>query len=96
MHPKLIEVFEFQSRTCRGFGSEIYGELFRRCAADLAGGDPGSPLHRILDDWQGDAERDFVQLRLMGGVHSLVLAGRAPALAEHYPSMGCPRISRVL
>jgi len=31
---------------------------------------------------------DAVALRLLGAVHRLVLAGRAPSLARHYPSVG--------
>lgn len=35
--------------------------------------------------WPGDPDADALPLRLMGGLHSLVLSGRAPALAEVYP-----------
>ena len=41
-----------------------------------------------MDDWRGDLARDFVPLRVLGGVHALVLSGEAPGLATHYPSAG--------
>ena len=39
---------------------------------------------RSLDDLNDQA----LALRLLGGVHRLVLSGNAPALAAHYPSVG--------
>src|SRR5438034_5449361 len=35
-----------------------------------------------------DARASALALRFMGAVHRLVLEGRAPALARHYPSAG--------
>ena len=88
MNAELGEAFAIQSRICNGIGSPLYGELLRRCASELSAEDRNSPLWRLLDDWTGDVARDFVPLRVLGGVHALVLAGRAPDLARHYPSAG--------
>ena len=88
MLEKLPLAFELQGRVCRGMGSEFYGELLKRCAEELVHAEPSSPLVRLLDDWRGNLRRDFVPLRVLGGVHSLVLSGEAPRLAGHYPSAG--------
>jgi hypothetical protein len=70
---------------CAEQGSAIYAELCARAAADaeagglfweLAGGFEGHPILAVLP------------LRILGAVHDLVLAGRAPGLAAFYPSAG--------
>lgn len=88
MIEKLPFAFDFQGRVCRGMGSEFYGDLLRCCGEELGRGDAGSPLVRLLDDWRGDLRQDFVPLRVLGGVHALVLSGEVPELAAHYPSAG--------
>lgn len=88
MLEKLPLAFDIQGRVCRGMGSPFYGDLLRHCSEELTRADTSSPLVRLLDDWRGDLARDFVPLRVLGGVHALVLAGEVPALAAHYPSVG--------
>ena len=49
----------------------------------------GSPLYaELLERSTADAPGSALALRLMGAVHLLVLEGRAPSLARHYPSVG--------
>ena len=48
----------------------------------------GGVTAKILDGWQGYPVDGLVATRFIGGVHSLVITGQAPALAEHYPSAG--------
>jgi hypothetical protein len=82
----IVEAFDVQARICRGIGSPLYADLLEHCVADLA--EAASPLARLLEGWTGDLARDFVPLRVLGGVHALVLEGRAPELSSHYPSVG--------
>ncbi|OOK63264.1 hypothetical protein BZL30_9525 [Mycobacterium kansasii] len=63
----------------------MYGELLDLVAADVeAGGLFGS----ILSGHEDDPSRHAVPLRLLGGLHRLVLDGRAPTLRRWYPSTG--------
>ena len=48
----------------------------------------GGPSARILDGHGRDAPDSALALRFMGGVHRLVLEGRAPEFARFYPSTG--------
>jgi hypothetical protein len=88
MLEKLPLAFDIQGRVCRGMGSPLYADLLQHCSEELTRAEASSPLVRLLDDWRGDLARDFVPLRVLGGVHALVLAGQAPGLACHYPSVG--------
>ena len=83
MIDQLPLAFDIQGRVCRGMGSEFYGDLLQCCAEELARADASSPLVRLLDDWRGDLQRDFLALRVLAGVHALVLSGAAPQLAVH-------------
>jgi hypothetical protein len=66
-------------------GSPLYTTILEQAAGDVeAGGPAWDVLARHLLPGRGDA----LALRLMAAVHRLVLAGRAPALARHYPSAG--------
>jgi hypothetical protein len=42
----------------------------------------------VLDGHFDDPGRTALALRMLGGVHALVLTGRAPELAIFYPSAG--------
>jgi hypothetical protein len=42
----------------------------------------------VLEGREGDPPFSALALRFLGAVHRLVLEGRAPALARHYPSAG--------
>jgi hypothetical protein len=74
-----------QARACRTLGSPLYAELLERSAADAEAGGPAWP---VLAGCEADAPGSALALRLMGAVHLLVLKGRAPSLARHYPSVG--------
>jgi hypothetical protein len=83
---ELRDAFALQARFCRGLGSPLSAELLDDCVAQFD--DRRSAVSQLFDDWQGDVTRDVVPLRLLGGVHALALAGRAPELAGHFPSTG--------
>jgi hypothetical protein len=81
----VLEAFRLQAEFCRSFGSPLYARLLARAAEDI---ERGGPVARLLDGWTGNPIPDALVLRLMGGVHRLVLDGAAPELARFYPSAG--------
>lgn len=75
--------FHEQAGHCASLGSSLTARLCRLCGDRLDG--PGDLARRVLD-WPGDptSRADALALRLMGGLHALVLAGKAPDLARAY------------
>jgi hypothetical protein len=81
----LAEVIGRQRRACERNGSPLYVALLDAIAADVAsGGSCAAALRPHESEPLGSA----LTLRFLGAVHWLVLAGRAPGLARHYPSAG--------
>jgi len=80
-----IEMFNHQAAACAELGSPLSAALLHRAAQDLAEGGPCAAAIAGHEDAPGPAA---IALRLLGGVHALVLTGRAPDLAGHYPSAG--------
>lgn len=80
----VVEALRGQARACEKLGSQMYADLMTRAVADPA------PVAAILDERSdgGDPNGAAVVLRLFGAVHRLVLSGRLPQLAGHYPSAG--------
>ena len=66
-------------------GSSMYGDVLQRVAADV---EAGGVFAAILAGHENDSGRLALPLRLLGGLHRLVLDGRAPALRRWYPSAG--------
>lgn len=69
-----------QARACAALGSPLYAALLERVADDVL---EAGPSWSVLGSRQlppGSAPA----LRLLGGVHRIVLEGRAPELAEQY------------
>jgi hypothetical protein len=81
----LPQTLRSQGRFCAGSGSPMYGELFELVAADV---EAGGLFAAILSGREDDPSRLAVPLRLAGGLHRLVLDGRAPQLRRWYPSTG--------
>ena len=79
---------EHQARSCRALGSPLYEVLLGAAAADAAN---GGPVWAVVEDKAADPDGSALALRLMAAVHRLVLRGRAPELAEFYPSAGGSR-----
>ncbi|HEX3908844.1 MAG TPA: DUF2332 domain-containing protein [Mycobacteriales bacterium] len=77
--------FRRQADDCRELGSPLYAGLLDHIAADLEGGGVSSDL---LAEHPADRGDGLLPLRLMGGVHALVLSRQAPELALFYPSVG--------
>ncbi len=85
MDERLDAAFRFQIGGCRVFESELYARLLEHAQQDC---EAGGPCALLLVGWPGDPLRDFLLLRFLGAVHARVLAGEAPELARHYPSVG--------
>jgi hypothetical protein len=75
----------FQAYGCRQLGSPFYATLLESAAADV---EAGGPVSRVLEGFEAESGWSALALRLMGAVHRLVLIGRLPELARHYPSAG--------
>ncbi|WP_035863079.1 DUF2332 domain-containing protein [Kitasatospora cheerisanensis] len=80
-----VAMFQHQAEACAELGSPLSAALLRRAAEDLAAGGPCAAAIAGHEDAPGPSA---VALRLLGAVHALVISGRAPALAAHYPSAG--------
>ncbi|CAN5569757.1 DUF2332 domain-containing protein [soil metagenome] len=63
----------------------MYSVLLRAMAADW---ESGGPVRDICRGWEDAPRGALVQLRLLAGVHRLVLSGRAPALVRYFPNLG--------
>jgi hypothetical protein len=78
-------MLRLQAEWCARLGSPLYGVLCARAADDV---EAGGPVAAVLAGHEDDRPASALALRLMGAIHRLVLAGEAPALARHYPSVG--------
>ena len=87
----LVANLRLQERYCGEHGSPLYAALLDGMVDDVQ---DGGPTAELLADWlQPGLDPDAVMgdlpgLRVLGGVHRLVLTGQAPELAAHYPSVG--------
>ena len=81
----LLDLIRFQADDCRAAGSPLYGTLCDAMAGDVAA---GGPCADVFSDWEDGGTDVVPALRLLGGVHRLVLEGRAPDLAASFPSVG--------
>lgn len=79
------ELCLFQAGWCGRLGSPLYEHLLNCCATDY---EQGGPVRDLLEGHEPDPQGSALALRMMGGAHRLVLEGRAPELAQFYPSAG--------
>src|SRR6202012_5370918 len=82
---RLLRSIQVQGQVCAGMGSPMYGDVLQQVAADV---EAGGGFAAILAGHENDSGRLAMPLRLLGGLHRLVLDGRAPALRRWYPSVG--------
>jgi hypothetical protein len=82
---RLTRSLRLQGQACAALGSPMYGDLLDRVAADV---EAGGVFAAILSGHENDPVRQALPLRLLGGLHRLVLEGRAPTLRRWYPSAG--------
>jgi hypothetical protein len=86
---QLVEQFRAQAQACTNLGSPMYAALLRRLADDLEGDRrAATTLRSVLAGHEDDPGPSALALRLLGSVHRLVLAGRAPQLAAYYSTVG--------
>jgi hypothetical protein len=81
----LVHTLRAQGQFCGSSGSPMYDELFELVARDV---EAGGVFATILSGHEDDPPRQAVPLRLLGGLHRLVLDGRASTLRRFYPSTG--------
>jgi hypothetical protein len=77
----------WQARWCTALGSPFTALLCTLLADRL---DPATPLGRRLENWPGNPQDDALTLRVTGGLHAQVRAGKLPALAALYPPAPLP------
>ncbi|MBX3312787.1 MAG: DUF2332 domain-containing protein [Actinobacteria bacterium] len=82
---RLDEVVDAQRLGCEAAGSPLYATVLDAVVDDVV---TDGPSRRLLSLCEGATFGDAIVLRYLAGVHELVLAGRAPELARHYPSVG--------
>lgn len=82
---RTARVLRTEAGHCETLGSPLYAGLLRHAAADLL---EGGPTAAVLAGHLTDPGRSALALRMLGGVHALVLTGRAAELARFYPSAG--------
>ncbi|TMR05478.1 DUF2332 domain-containing protein [Actinomadura soli] len=68
-----------QARACAELGSPMYAELLTRAADEAA---------ELVGDVLGKRTEAGFVIGMLGTVHRLVLEGRVPDLAAHYPTAG--------
>jgi len=78
----LADRFRQHARSCT---SPLYVALMTGMADDW---DEGGPVREVCAGWQDAPAGSVVQLRLLAGLHRLVLTGEAPELATFYPTVG--------
>ncbi len=81
----LLETIETQRFGCEMSGSNLYSDILRFVADDVA---DGGTIADLLEPVALAPFGDAVILRLLAALHLLVLDGRAPGLARHFPSAG--------
>jgi hypothetical protein len=81
----LARRLRWQAEWCTKLGSPLYAAILEHSADDVEG---GGPVWRVLEGREREPAGTFLQLRLLGSVHRLVLMGGVPELAELYPSAG--------
>lgn len=85
---KLLETLRLQQMGFSGanaFGSPFYEALTDDLIADC---ERDGPVTRVLAPYAEFSYEAAYVLRLLGGVHRMVLSGEVPALAGHFPSTG--------
>ena len=82
---ELLQTIETQRFGCEMAGSPLYADVLDAVATNVAA---GGPCARLLAPFASAPFGDAVLLRFLAALHLVVLDGRDPGLASHYPSMG--------
>ncbi|MGA0863845.1 MAG: DUF2332 domain-containing protein [Ilumatobacteraceae bacterium] len=81
----MLSALEQQRQSCASLGSQVQVHLLDGLIDDFRS---GGTVRHLLAERKERPLHDAVPLRLLGGLHRLVLAGIAPRLARHYPTVG--------
>lgn len=81
----IVDAFTVQSGWCDRLGSPLSARLLLIAGDDIAA---GGVMDSITATFTDEPVRSALALRLLGGVHRLVLMGLTPRLASHFPSVG--------
>ena len=83
MTEAIRQSFRKQAAICTDMGAPLTGNVLEALSDRI---DAKTAIGRAVLDWPGDpsASADALPLRLAGGLHALVLSGRAPALSAAY------------
>jgi hypothetical protein len=82
--PALIEALRLQRLGCE-WASPLYATILDAVLADV---EAGGVCAEVFADPGPEPLRDAMVLRFLGGIHRVVLSGRAADLAAFYPSAG--------
>jgi hypothetical protein len=85
---QLVTTIRWQGAAFAGWGAQgspFYAGLCEELALDA---ERDGPVTRVIAPYGDASFQAAYVLRLLGGLHRLVLSGAAPALAQHYPSVG--------
>jgi hypothetical protein len=82
---RLRATIERQAVACGRLGSPMYEQLLRRIADDVSA---AGVFRRLLAGHEHDPGPSALALRVVGGLHWLVIGGEAADLARYYPSVG--------
>ncbi|HEY8372447.1 MAG TPA: DUF2332 domain-containing protein [Pseudonocardiaceae bacterium] len=82
---RLPELFREQARGCAKLRSPLTAALLFAAADDL---EAGGVTAAVMAGAERDRDGTVPGLRFAGALHRLVLEGRAPELARHYPTVG--------
>lgn len=85
----LPRAFRIQAKACDQLGSPFYGAILNLAADDL---EAGGPTLDLMSPWVEASLKtifdDAAHLRLLGGLHDLVLSGEDRTLSACYPVPG--------
>jgi hypothetical protein len=85
----ILAALAVQAGVCAQMGSPFSSRVLSAVRADV---ERAGPFARFFEAWDGVGVRglmeDAVSLRILGGLHHLVLSGADPALAAVYPPGG--------
>jgi len=82
---RTARILRTEAGHCEQLGSPLYAGLVRHAADDLL---KDGPTAAVLEGHLADPGHSALPLRMLGGVHALVLTGRAAELAAFYPTAG--------
>jgi hypothetical protein len=82
---RLTENLRLQAVGCEYLGSPFYAALLELMARDA---EAGGPVLTLLGPHAEEGFGAAYPIRLLGGVHRMVLGGEAPALAAHFVTTG--------